>query len=376
MNETANLIRSEPNLYQFNACVGNNGWRGMFSYIDGYQSATLVMLESILSKYIPNSDTPMPESAFSWNIDTAVYPILFSARHFIEIYIKQKIHIINQLKVKEAGIDRKLVTTHNINRLWDIFIQIVQDTSDTRIYPYVDKISPYIQDFEIIDPTGETFRYAYNKENMKHLENVGVIGLLHFYQKFQELSEVCRAFSFQIDDLVDEYKTNTFTKNLSRKDIEYISKELPIFDLWDQPILLEKKKFLKEKFTIGSKEFGEAINIIKNHIEFKRYIYPKIYELQIDKNNLSIILSEAENTNIAENLREDELASLRALVELGTFVINGQYFSEDYQGLFDMFLQEIKLCKYEKNFNYEYSMRHIKELKLGLKKLNYNDIIS
>ncbi|WP_041757532.1 hypothetical protein [Psychrobacter arcticus] len=92
MSETADLFRNEQKNFQLNACVGNNGWRGMFAHIEGYQSATLVMLESILSQYNPEIDSITPKQAFLWSIDTAVYPILFTARHFVEIYIKQKIN--------------------------------------------------------------------------------------------------------------------------------------------------------------------------------------------------------------------------------------------------------------------------------------------
>jgi len=69
MSKTADLFRKEQSNFQFNACVGNNGWRGMFAYIDGYQSATLAMLESVLSQHIPDNDYNRPEQAFLWNIE-------------------------------------------------------------------------------------------------------------------------------------------------------------------------------------------------------------------------------------------------------------------------------------------------------------------
>lgn len=370
MSETANLFRNEQESSQFNACVGNNGWRGMFSHIDGYQSATLVMLESILSQYIPDIDDNRPEHAFLWNNDTSVYPILFTARHFIEIYIKQKIDSINYLKVKE-NIDEKLVKTHNIEKLWSIFVDIVERTHDSRLAIYIEKIAPYIQDFNRIDPTGETFRYPYSSKGAIHLEGTGVIGLFNFYNRFIELSEICKVFTYEMDSLVDEYKAKTFTKRLSRKDIEGIAQELPIFEEWTNPSFSNIKAGLKAKLSIGSKELSEAINIIQNHIEFKRYIYPNIYELQIDENKLSMILSGNGNEDAADTFTDEEVASLRTLVELGTSVMNGQYFSEDYENLFDSFLQESRSCEYEKQSNYKYIIRNMHRIKDGLNKLNY-----
>ena len=375
MSETAGLFCNEKNNFQLNACVGNNGWRGMFSYIDGYQSATLVMLESILSQYVPDIDYNRPEQAFLWNNDTSIYPILFTARHFIEIYIKQKIHTINYFKVKE-NINEKLVKTHDIERLWNIFVDIVERTKDSRLTSYIEKIAPYIQDFNRIDPTGETFRYPYSSEGTKHLEDMGVIGLFNFYSKFNELSEICNVFTFQMDFLVDEYKVETFTKSLSRQDIEHIAQKLPVYEEWSQSNIPDIKNSLKAELSIGSKEFSEAIDIIKNHIEFKRYIYPDIYELQIHKDKLSMILSGNGNEEDVNNFTDEEVASLRALIELGTSIMDGQYFSEDYENLFHAYLQESKLCEYEKKSNYEYSIRHIGRLKEGLNKMNYSDIVN
>ncbi|SJM38452.1 hypothetical protein A1019T_02445 [Psychrobacter pasteurii] len=371
MNETAGLFRNDQEHTRFNACVGNNGWRGMFSYIEGYQSATLVMLESVLSQYGSNIDFNAPKQAFLWNNDTSIYPILFTARHFIEIYIKQKIHTINYLKVKD-NINEKLIKTHNIQELWNTFVDIVERTHDSRLAIYIEKIAPYIQDFNHIDPTGETFRYPFSLEGSMHLEDMGVINILNFYKRFNELSKICEVFTYEMDALVDEYKTGTYTKNLSRKNIEGIAQELPVYGEWNKPSFSDIKKSLKTKLSIGSKELSQAIDIIKNHIEFKRYIYPNIYELQIDKDKLSKILSGSLNEEHINDFSHEEIASLRTLVELGTSVMGGRYYSEDYKNLFDSFLKETRLNEYEKQSNYEYSIRNKHRIKDGLNKINYN----
>ena len=72
---------------------------------------------------------------------------------------------------------------------------------------------------------------------------------------------------------------------------------------------------------------------------------------------------------------EEEIASLRTLVELGTSIIDGIYFSEDYDNLFSLYLQESRLDEYEKKSNYEYSIRNINRLKEGLNKMNYSDVV-
>ena len=89
--KTVNLFQAEPGDYLYNACVGNNGWISINTYIDGYQAATLVMLESALNSV--SSRDNVPNNANYWNVDTAIYPILFSARHLNYILNKRSMRL-------------------------------------------------------------------------------------------------------------------------------------------------------------------------------------------------------------------------------------------------------------------------------------------
>lgn len=84
--------------FLYNACVGNNGWISINTYISGYQAATLVMLESALESISTRKN--VPDNAEMWNIDIAIYPILFSARHYVELYLKQKYMLLIILNLK------------------------------------------------------------------------------------------------------------------------------------------------------------------------------------------------------------------------------------------------------------------------------------
>lgn len=59
------------NPVHFNACVGNNSWVNINTYIDGYRSATLIMLQSAVG-----SNTQLEDERFC-SVDTAIYPIFF-----------------------------------------------------------------------------------------------------------------------------------------------------------------------------------------------------------------------------------------------------------------------------------------------------------
>lgn len=354
------------NPVHFNACVGNNGWVNINTYIDGYRSATLIMLQSAVG-----SNTQLEDECFC-SVDTAIYPIFFSARHFIELYIKQKIYAINFFKLK-LTIETKLIKTHNIEKLWALFIDIVNKTCDSRLEKYIDSLEPYINDFAKIDLTGETFRYPYSSDNKKHLTQHSIINLCNFYGKFKELSELCQDFTLYMDCLVDEYKTGTYTKNLNRKDIKIIAQSLPVFSEWRNDYFDDVKNDLKKKFNIGSKELSEAINIIKNHFEFRRYIYPNEYQLPLSKDKLIDIVTKKYNKEDVNKFTIEEVACLRTLVELGTAVMGGSYYSENYQELFTIYLEECKNSSFENSDNYTHSINNKQTLYKGLKTIGYLD---
>ena len=267
--KTANLFQKEQDNVDYNACVGNNGWININTYIHGYQAATLVMLESVLKSV--NCRKDVPENANYWYVDTAIYPILFSARHYIELYLKQKVYAINQFKINKK-IEDKLVRTHDINKLWGLLKTIVNETHDSRISEFIIAIEPYVNDFSKIDLTGETFRYPYNQDyTKKHLENMSVIGLYNFYHKFNKLSKYMTDFDCLIDYLYDEYKTHTYTSHLNREDIENIAKKLPVHTDWKKDEFRKKSSLLfdtvydlKEMFIDNELKLWQTIVVSVN----------------------------------------------------------------------------------------------------------------
>ncbi|MBK7010652.1 MAG: hypothetical protein IPN73_10105 [Saprospiraceae bacterium] len=60
------------NNFDYNACVGNNGHIDFITYSDGYDAMVNLGLEKL--------DT------FSIPVDILVYPLIYSARHRIELF--------------------------------------------------------------------------------------------------------------------------------------------------------------------------------------------------------------------------------------------------------------------------------------------------
>lgn len=372
------LFGSEPNrsdISKYNACVGNNGWVGMHSYIDGFQSSTVILLESLI-KDVDKKDF----DGFMWCLDTCVYPILFSARHFLELFLKQQVLRISYLKNKSEDdyeIKLKLLKTHDTHKLWKLFLAEVKSVCDIRLNKYLHKIHIFILQFHNIDSTGETFRYPYSQTNSLHLTNHSVIGLKRFYKEFLEFSKVASDFSYLTDYLLKEYRVGTYTEYLSRANIEELALSLPPKKNWTNRILKKYQSYVKDKYGAGSREFGDVLKIIKNNIEFNNIVSDE-YKLGIDEQKLinfclNCLMEPKQNLNLSLS----DLATIRAIQEISVPIINGKYFSEDVHYLTEVYYKEYKsFNKHSLEDELDYVYEHLNRTIKGLEKLRQTNTIN
>ncbi|MCU4435579.1 hypothetical protein KTH93_08790 [Acinetobacter bereziniae] len=360
---------------KYNACVGNNGWVGMHSYIDGFQSSTVILLESLI-KDVDKEDF----DGFMWCLDTCVYPILFSARHFLELFLKQQVLRISYLKNQSEDdyeIKLKLLKTHDTHKLWKLFLAEVKSVCDIRLNQYLNKIHIFTLQFHNIDSTGETFRYPYSQTNSLHLTNHSVIGLKRFYKQFLEFSKVASEFSYLTHYLLQEYKVGTYTEHLSRENIEEIALLLPKKNNWTNRNLKQYQSYVKDKYGAGCREFRDVLEIIKNNIEFNNIVSDE-YKLEIDEQKLirfclNCLMEPKQNLNLSLS----DLAVIRAIQEISVPIIDGKYFSEDVHYLRELYYKEYKsynehALQDELDYVYEQLNRTIK----GLEKLRQTNTLN
>lgn len=253
-NKSNQTFKSGPNT-QFNSCVGKNGLLSS-SYLDGYKESVKVMYEKIIE------DTH--------NLDTLIYPMLFCARHSIELFLKNSIIDISKIK---TSIDfSKLVNTHDLEILWNKYKKYSLKNFDFRFHSLVNKQEELISDYFEIDATGQTFRYQYTKENKIHLEKFPLINVKHFYSRYQKLLQFIDSVTELLKNLKIEYKYGVHTDELSREEIRQIAKKLPNCKYWKEEKFNEEKEKIKQEYNLSSRKLSKAIDIIKNHYEFSSYI--------------------------------------------------------------------------------------------------------
>ncbi|MDO6673018.1 hypothetical protein [Cobetia amphilecti] len=268
---------------QHNACVGNNGQPDASDYAEGYSTAAKMLIDT----YLESSTTVFQ--------DLLVYPICFNMRHSIEITLKNEIYrsiSINKIKEIEVYFDNK--KTHDINVIWE-FLSRHLIVLDRQYKPILNTLEPLMNEIGSVDPTGQTFRYPENVDGHRHLVKVSLINIERLKFSFKLIERHLRDLVTLGEIIFNDYKTKTFTNNLSRNDIRNISKRLPSKVSWPSVQLTEAKGEIKRIYGISNTECKKCLKIIQSHYEFSANIG---LELKLDS------LSEIDINHLCEAWRE------------------------------------------------------------------------
>ena len=241
------------------ACVGVNGGTDNSDIREGFKKSVHYLI------------TAIKEGATE---DILIYPIVYNARHSIELSLKliiEKIYRICEIKGQMVNDQDKKIFIHDINELDKIVKKYYE--VDTRIVALYDSANAYLVDY-FFDVDGDAFKYETDHDGNFHMIKHGIssISIDILEDNFNKLMVLFDDLIFDLCFIVDEYKIGTFTKNLSRKNIRDIAITLPERDQWVKKDFKEIKEKIKVDYGISSNELSEVLNIIQNHIEFCSFI--------------------------------------------------------------------------------------------------------
>ncbi|MYM28309.1 hypothetical protein GTP58_08230 [Duganella sp. CY15W] len=310
-----------------NAVVGK-GWAfdKQVSYATGFEQAVNVLLAAGVSESYVDPETG--EQAYV-AIDALVYPICFCARHFIELFLKREIGRVSALRGDKR---RDAAGTHDLGELWDILKQYL--SFDRRLPPAAAVLEEYVTEFDTIDATGETFRYAANRQNEAHLGEHSYINIAKLAKRFNELTEHANHFEALVDYLTEEYRCKTYTAKLSRADISTIAGKLPPASRWSTEEFSSARTALMTEFELSSNDFSKAVAIIKKNRELSLKIGVEIPLQDITTDLLIAIKNISEDKARHDQVTAEQWCSLAAVCDIA----RSHYFCEDYEGLKSTYL--------------------------------------
>ncbi len=247
------------------ACVGDNGGTTDDDIRNGFKRTVEILIKSLkVSQEVE---------------DLLVYPIVYNARHSIELSLKIVIKMLWELERKKKishsvefiAERKKKLHTHNIEELYKMACE--NKNIDRRVPAYFENIEDMIQ-FYYFDEEGDAFKYELNKDDQPHMikNQISHISIELLETEFKAVMEKFDNLIYFLGSCVDEYSLGTFTKSLSRTDIGEISKKLPVYEEWSTEKFKEVKDQIKQEYQLGSKELTDALNLIKKHRLFSSNI--------------------------------------------------------------------------------------------------------
>jgi hypothetical protein len=182
------LFRPGPN-GDLNACVGENGGPyDFFDYALGYFKGAAAIARAAERRELP--------------VDIAVYPMVYSYRHGIELCLKHLGRIVPPL----FGDPPAVLPTHKLMDTWEEvkpYLQKWRGFESASTVPVIDKV---IEDVLAFDPNGEVFRFPEDRRGDLHLQDARIINLDVLREAVEQTSEV---FSFLVYG-TDDYRRRLF----------------------------------------------------------------------------------------------------------------------------------------------------------------------
>lgn len=233
---------------EWNACIGPQGHEE--NYIDGYMEAATLLANSVVEQKLYISR------------DTLVLPILYNARHAIELTLKFVVaRLLAENLFKEMG-----RATHDISD----YLTKLQSAKlgDWELRSLLEKLTPYVSSLSAIDTDGQQLRYAKDKSGTPSLDARPLANLEVIRSSLANLGEVLRKLKYRVRDFCEENQTGTRTQICSRSDLEFIAKEIAPYRNLGSPDFLEARDRVKARFGFGNRPFQEAYDVIKKSREF------------------------------------------------------------------------------------------------------------
>jgi hypothetical protein len=200
---------------QWNACIGRQGTEE--NYVDGYIEAARELASAIIEKRMYAKR------------DTLVMPILYNARHALELSLKFAINELYEMGVLKNAHPKN----HDILSHWALLQ--AGELGDEALRHYVTALERYVTSLSEIDDDGQELRYSENRDGQKSLADRSLANIEVIRASLDGLSEVMTQLKYRLLDLAHERATGSYTAQCSRRDLLEIARILPERSNWRDP---------------------------------------------------------------------------------------------------------------------------------------------
>lgn len=252
MAEPSDPFFDLPEDSEWNACIGRQGTEE--NYVDGYIEAAIELASAVIEKRLHGQR------------DTLAMPILYNARHGLELALKLAIDRLHKM----GAIPQTHPKDHDIRSHWVFLDQA--GVGDVKLRRLIADLQLYVDSLAKIDDDGQELRYAENRAGDKSLENKSLANIAVMRDSVIQLGKITEALKYRVIDLADERATGSFTPELSRADLIAIADRLPSIERWREPVFDEVKGAVMAEFGLSGKKFIAAVNAIKSSRETCRRI--------------------------------------------------------------------------------------------------------
>jgi hypothetical protein len=259
MPKMADLLRdgtiSDPffevlNDGDWNACIGKQG--DQTNYVEGYLQAAQLLVDTLLEKRLYGSR------------DTLAMPILYNARHGLELALK---YILRELVAIGMASARAGADDHDLRAYWEHLS--AQRIGDLACRDQLTELKPFVESFMQKDIDGQELRYFENREGKQSLEELAVVNLPLMQAAIEELRDIVQRLMDRAFRLGQEHLAGTKTKECSRSDLIAIARIVGPQTSWSEDSFLDRKAEAMARFDLTSNGFSRALTAIKDSRELK-----------------------------------------------------------------------------------------------------------
>lgn len=236
----------------WNAFIGKQG--NEENYLDGYIEAAMELADAVIDKKL-----------FAKR-DTLVLPILYNARHAIELALK-----FTEDRLVAAGVLPAIGRrNHNIKTHWDRLNAAA--VGDEKIRQTIQALKPFVDSLARIDHDGQELRYHLNRSDDPSLSNYSLANLEVIRASLSKLSEAISVLKYRGISFLEERDTGSFTSRCSRLDLRTIAQLIPRRDFWTEPLFDQQKVLIKARYNLSNRQFSKALDVIQSNREMKAVI--------------------------------------------------------------------------------------------------------